>query len=105
MKKSRYKFLLLLIPLIALIYLTYPYLLRIIDMDTYGRTYKSREQMCTDFAHSYLGYIKNVDSSSELWDRVINIETDIHNLCMLNPENDENLKQYTSTVQKKYNTK
>ncbi len=74
-------------------------------MNSDGRLYSTRETMCTEFAQSYLKNNNNFVSNSDIWAKVVDIETDIYNLCMINPQNMQDLQKFDSHIYSKYKTK
>jgi len=70
-----------------------------------GKTYASKQNLCIQFAQSYLGTIPKVepDFNDKKWQMAVDVETDLYNMCLLNL-NKEALKNYKPTALEKYKT-
>lgn len=87
------------------------YLMYTDDIDTNGKLYSSKENLCAHFAKSYLRTIQKTDRARSTndtfrhenlrWQMAIDIETDFYNLCILNLST-ESLRDYKSTIIEKY---
>ena len=68
-----------------------------------GKIYASKQNLCVQFAQSYLRTIPKVESnfSNEKWQMAIDVETDLYNMCLLDL-NREALKNYKPSAIEKY---
>lgn len=68
-----------------------------------GKTYTSKENLCIQFAQSYLRTIPKVESNlnDEKWQMAVDVETDLYNMCLLDL-NKEALKNFKPSAIEKY---
>ena len=68
-----------------------------------GKTYKSKENLCIEFAQSYLRTLPKVESEFNdiKWQMAIDVETDLYNMCLLELSN-EALGNYRPSALEKY---
>lgn len=69
------------------------------------RAYSNKHKLCVNFAHSYLASMRKIenieDSGSEKWKMVVDIETDLYELCLLDLD-EQSLGSWESVILKKY---
>jgi hypothetical protein len=63
-----------------------------------GKSYKSKQVMCIDFAQSYLKTVQKTDMKSaqddpKKWSLAVAVESDLYNLCLLDL-NKDSLKSF-----------
>jgi len=73
-----------------------------------GRTYLTKQDLCRDFAHSYLKTVQKTDSftatsNPEKWSLAVAIETDLYNLCLLDLDK-ESLGEFVIKNVQNYST-
>lgn len=87
----------------TLLFLGFIYFLYQDDIDKNGKSYTNKEKMCKHFALSYLRSIQKVEPefNDQKWRMAIDVETDLHNLCMTDL-NSVGLANYKSKVLEKY---
>lgn len=68
-----------------------------------GRLYPSKDKMCAEFAQSYLRTIQKIEPNfnDEKWQRAVDIETELHKLCILDLTQ-EAIREYKNTSLDKY---
>jgi len=93
--------------LIALLFLLIGFLGGYLTRYPINEDYKLRlHGSCNDLALDYLSKVERVygvDTHGEPeWRRAVDVETDIFNLCGLNLDDEESLKNFKSTVIEKY---
>lgn len=68
-----------------------------------GKVYKSKENLCIQFAQSYLKTIPKyeLNFNDEKWQIAVDIETDLYNMCLLDLNKDA-LKNYKPSAIEKY---
>ena len=68
-----------------------------------GKTYASKENLCIQFAQSYLRTIPKHEPNlnDEKWQMAVDVETDLYNMCLLEL-NKEALKNYEPSAIQKY---
>ena len=68
------------------------------DDSNKGKSYKSKQSMCIDFAQSYLKTVQKTDMKSaqyepKKWGLAVAVESDLYNLCLLDLSK-ESLKSF-----------
>lgn len=68
-----------------------------------GKTYASKENLCVQFAQSYLRTIPKHEPNfnDEKWQMAVDVETDLYNMCLLDL-NKEALKNFKPSAIEKY---
>lgn len=68
-----------------------------------GRVYKTRQNLCIDFAQSYLRTIPKTEQNynDKKWELAVDVETELYNLCLLDLT-EESLKNFELDSLQKY---
>ena len=87
----------------SLIILTIGLIYFFISDTSTGKTYASKQNLCIQFAQSYLKTIPKTEPNftDETWRMAVDVETDLYNMCLLKLTK-EALMNYQSSITEKY---
>jgi hypothetical protein len=96
---------------IIVVFLFFCFVVYINNINGNGKIFASKEQLCRQFAQSYLQTVQITDNAystenvlspeNQRWQIAIDIETDFYNVCMLKLE-ENSLRMYRSIIIDKY---